>query len=121
MAKLVDEQTAQDVVFKFILMNFKAGRFTQFAFDNLDFKEYIKDGRTEQFTSNKATLASKIAKGVDPLLELKWKPSYLSGRTTVPHQHRVALGECLSNCSIGRYKTKLHCFNMDFITGLSYT
>ena len=55
-------------------MNLKAG---QLAFDSLDFKEYIEDWQTPHFTQNKATWASKIAKGVDPLLELKRSPSYL--------------------------------------------
>ena len=46
-------KSPQDGVF--LTNNIKAGRFTQFAFDNLDFNEYIKDGRTPHFTSNKAT------------------------------------------------------------------
>ena len=46
-------QTAQDGVF--LPNNLTAVRFTQFAFDNLDFKEYITDGRTPHFTSKKAT------------------------------------------------------------------
>lgn len=44
MANTVNEQTVQSGVF--IPTNLKAGRFTQFAFDNLDLQEYTKDGRT---------------------------------------------------------------------------
>ncbi|KAJ8385346.1 hypothetical protein AAFF_G00189670 [Aldrovandia affinis] len=40
--KSVDEQTGQDG--DFIPTNLKVGRFTKFAFDNLDFQEYTKDG-----------------------------------------------------------------------------
>ncbi|KAJ8403226.1 hypothetical protein AAFF_G00354430 [Aldrovandia affinis] len=50
MAKSVDEQTGQDGTF--IPTNLKVGRFTQFAFDNLDFQEYTKDGRTLHGTTH---------------------------------------------------------------------
>ena len=50
MAKSVDERTAEDGAF--IPTNLKVGRFTQFAFDNLDFQEYTKDGRTLHGTTH---------------------------------------------------------------------
>jgi len=42
MAMALEEQTTRDGAF--IPTNLKVGRFTQF--DNLDFPEYTKDGRT---------------------------------------------------------------------------
>ena len=50
MATSVDDQIAQNGVF--IPTNLKPGRFTQFAFDNLDFQEYTKDGRTLHGTTH---------------------------------------------------------------------
>ena len=50
MAKSLNEQTAQDDAF--IPSNLKVGQFTQFAFDNLDFQEYTKDGRTWHGTTH---------------------------------------------------------------------
>jgi len=51
MAKSAVEQTTQDGDV-FIPTNLKAERFTQFAFDNLDFQEYTKDGRTLHGTTH---------------------------------------------------------------------
>ena len=42
MAMAVEEQTIRDGAF--IPTNLKVGRFTQFAFDKLDFQEYTKNG-----------------------------------------------------------------------------
>lgn len=50
MALAVEEQTTMDGAF--IPTNLKAGRFTQFAFDTLDFQEYTKDGRTLHGTTH---------------------------------------------------------------------
>lgn len=50
MAMAVEEQTTRDGAF--IPTNLKVGRFTQFAFDNLDFQEYTKDGRTLHGTTH---------------------------------------------------------------------
>ena len=50
MAHEVDMQTAHNNVF--IPNSMKKDHFTQFAFDNLDFQEYTKDGRTQHGTTN---------------------------------------------------------------------
>lgn len=50
MAEAVDQKTEEDGVF--VPTNLKAGRLTQFAFDNLDFHEYTKDGRTLHGTTH---------------------------------------------------------------------
>lgn len=49
MAEAVDQTTEDDV---FVPTNLKAGRLTQFAFDNLNFHEYTKDGRTLHETTH---------------------------------------------------------------------
>jgi len=49
-AESVDEQVSRDGIF--IPGHLKPGRFTQFAFDNLDFHEYTKDGRTLHGTTH---------------------------------------------------------------------
>lgn len=50
MVRSVDEQTAVDGAL--IPTNLKVERFTQCAFDNLDFQEYTKDGRTLHGTTH---------------------------------------------------------------------
>lgn len=51
MAKSVDELTSEDGGV-FIPTELKAGRFTQFSFDNLDFQQFTKDGRTLHGTAH---------------------------------------------------------------------
>ena len=50
MPQAVDEHMAKDGVF--IPMDLKAGILTQFAFNNVDFHEYTRDGRTLHGTTH---------------------------------------------------------------------
>ena len=110
---LTHMQTVQDCAF--LPNDLKAGRFTQFAFDNLDFKEYIKDGRTPHFTSN---LSLKDRQRSRSLVGVEMEPKLpVCFAETLDHLSTV--WHLVDVCpTVGGSKTKLYCSNMKFIPGI---
>lgn len=89
MAAEVDEREAVDGIY--IPANMKVGRFTQFAFDNLDFHEYTTDGRTLHGTTHIIFQYQSLDEEPDPIASvplLKTRKSAL--RPPAPLNRRKA-------------------------------
>lgn len=68
MAMAVEEQTTRD--YAFIPINLRIGQFTQFAFDNLEFQEYTKDGRTLHGITNVIFKSKNPDEDLTPMVSL---------------------------------------------------
>ena len=87
MAEAVDEQTSEDGLF--IPTNLKVGRLTQCAFDNLDFHEYTKDGRTLHGTTHIIFQYMNAEEDPTPIVSVPLLKSRRSSRESpVPFQTR---------------------------------